>query len=213
MTIWLHNRVILFVIGIPCLVQWALILRDVVYRHADWSDIAQHCVVLPIPLPEILLLYFPAMMFDFLVLIVSAIGLLKHGPLRSKLQVVVFKQGLVYFIVTFAANLLPVAFIFAPVPISITLVSTSAATFTTVVVSCRVVRDLVLFAEDGDRRHNALPTTNLRHGQLPLDCSVPPTEAPILSTVLIYVGKPINSQNSENTTSALHSESGTGESI
>ncbi len=26
-TIWLHNRVILFVIGIPCLVQWALILR------------------------------------------------------------------------------------------------------------------------------------------------------------------------------------------
>lgn len=72
------------------------------------------------------------MIFDFVVMVISAIGLFRQGPLRSALQVVVFRHGLIYFIVTFALNSLPVvsdhsnaipvglhetrqAFIFAPV--------------------------------------------------------------------------------------------------
>jgi len=209
----LHNRFILVVIAIPCLVQWTLILRDVVNRRAIWDDVAQHCVVVPEPLPDSLFLPISAMVFDFLVLVIGAIGLFRQGPLRSKLQVIVFKHGLVYFIVTFAINLLAVAFIFASVSIAITVVSALAATFASTVVSCRVVRDLVLFAEDDERRHDLLPTTNPEQRQLPSNGSVGLSGPPILSTVVFSLGKPNNTEDNENTKDALHSEFGTDETL
>ncbi|KLO16922.1 hypothetical protein SCHPADRAFT_994742 [Schizopora paradoxa] len=192
--IWLRNKFILVTIAIPCLIQWAFILRDIAFRRAIWSDEAQRCIVVPIPLPDLLLLYLPAMIFDFVVMVISAVGLFRQGPLRSALQVVVFRHGLIYFIVTFALNSLPVAFIFAPVSLTTTLVSTSSATFATVVVSCRLVRDLVLFAEDEERRRELLPTMSDANQQLPLDGSVATSDPPILSTLFFHAGKAANSR-------------------
>jgi hypothetical protein len=45
------------------------------------------------------------MLFDLLVLVLSATGLLRHGGLHSGLQILVFKQGLIYFILTFSVHL------------------------------------------------------------------------------------------------------------
>lgn len=49
-----------------------------------------------------------AIVFDFVVLVLSAIGLRWGGSPRSPLQTLVFKQGILYFVLAFTANLLPV---------------------------------------------------------------------------------------------------------
>lgn len=49
-----------------------------------------------------------AIVFDFVVLVLSATGLRWGGSPWSPLQTLVFKQGLLYFVSAFTANLLPV---------------------------------------------------------------------------------------------------------
>lgn len=65
------------------------------------------------------------MTFDLVVLVFSTIGLLRRGPLRSRLQLLVFKQGLVYFIVSFTANLVPV--VRHSIPLNVSIVHIHAA--------------------------------------------------------------------------------------
>ena len=51
-----------------------------------------------------------AMLFDLLVLVLTIIGLIM-SPGRSSLWHLLFRQGVVYFLVAFVANLLPAIFV------------------------------------------------------------------------------------------------------
>ena len=47
--------------------------------------------------------------FDFIVMVLMTIKLVKH-PCRSSLWHLLFRQGIIYFLVAFLANLLPATF-------------------------------------------------------------------------------------------------------
>ena len=100
-------------------------LQDIFYRKAQWNDTGGFCAVVSIPLSDLLYLYIPgksnnvgpsvlqllhnsAMSFDFAVLILCAMGLRRSYAPRSPLQALVYKQGLLYFVIAFTSNLLPV---------------------------------------------------------------------------------------------------------
>ena len=51
-----------------------------------------------------------AMSFDFIVLVLTTIGLVM-SPGRSSLWQLLFRQGVIYFLVAFVANMIPTIFL------------------------------------------------------------------------------------------------------
>ncbi|KAH8119016.1 hypothetical protein DFH11DRAFT_1562450 [Phellopilus nigrolimitatus] len=185
--IWMQKKVILAILGLAGLVQWALIFRDIAIRRAHWDDQTRACVIGSEFPTDLLLIYFPSMAFDLLVLVLSTIGLFGEGSIRSQLQKMLFRQGLLYFLAAFTSNLIPVIFVFLGMAF-FGLVFTGVALFVSVVAACRVVRELILYSERmGKRRELENRTTTPANVSTQPDqfWDKPATDGVLLSTVVL----------------------------
>ncbi|EJD53921.1 hypothetical protein AURDEDRAFT_52417 [Auricularia subglabra TFB-10046 SS5] len=86
--------------------QWAILLHSVVSVRASWIPEMNTCVVVGNSPVMLNIVFFYTMSFDFIILCATCVGLLLSSS-RSSLWNRIFNDGIIYFFVTFSANLVP----------------------------------------------------------------------------------------------------------
>jgi len=140
--IWARNPYVMWPLVFINVGQWAILMHSAITVHAVWEPAAAQCVITAAPQIYLQLLYIYTMIFDFLVLLLSTIGLLRVGGRSgsggSGLWSLLIKDGLVFFIVAFGSNLVEVILLLLNFnPVMNVMASLPAASITATV-ACRL---------------------------------------------------------------------------
>ncbi|CDO70547.1 hypothetical protein BN946_scf184579.g3 [Trametes cinnabarina] len=148
MAVWSHQKYIVILVVLLILGHWSLILQGVTVK-ASWIP-GQGCQVTGSNTKILAATFIYSMCFDLIILLLSMYKLVigvKGG--RSQLMTLLFKDGLVYFVIAFLSNLLATVFIELNLnPIMSVIFNVPAAIFSTIV-ACRAVRRLTNFSMRG----------------------------------------------------------------
>ncbi|KAG8857045.1 hypothetical protein FRB96_005975 [Tulasnella sp. 330] len=151
--VWSRNRMIMYPFILLSLGQWAILLHSVVTVSAVWDDATMACSIKPSPTINLQVLYLYTMIFDFFVLIATSIGLYRNKQTSgNQLWIMLFQDGLVYFLIAFTCNLVAVVFILLNLNPIMNIVATIPAASVVGIVSCRVFVKLMTY--------NDVPTSN-----------------------------------------------------
>ncbi|OJT03932.1 hypothetical protein TRAPUB_5385 [Trametes pubescens] len=148
MALWSHHRWIVIPIVIIILGHWSLILQGVLVK-ASWVD-GQGCLVTGSNNTILAATFIYSMCFDLIILLLSMYKLVigvKGG--RSQLMTLLFKDGLVYFIIAFLSNLLATVFIMLNLNAIMSVIFNVPAAIFSTIVACRAVRRLTNFSTRG----------------------------------------------------------------
>ncbi|OJT08115.1 hypothetical protein TRAPUB_970 [Trametes pubescens] len=148
MALWSHHRWIVIPIVVIILGHWSLILQGVLVK-ASWVD-GQGCLVTGSNNTILAATFIYSMCFDLIILLLSMYKLVigvKGG--RSQLMTLLFKDGLVYFIIAFLSNLLATVFIMLNLNAIMSVIFNVPAAIFSTIVACRAVRRLTNFSTRG----------------------------------------------------------------
>jgi len=147
--VWSHNRYIVGLLLLVILGHWTLILQGIRVR-AEWVA-GSGCIITETNNTILAAVFIYSMCFDLLVIVLNMYKLLGIGvgPPRvfgtNRLRKLIFTDGLIYFLIAFAANLSATVFLLLKLnPILGVMFNIPAAVFSTIV-ACRVVRRLTNF--------------------------------------------------------------------
>ena len=124
--IWERRMAIIIPLGIFCLAHWGLLYHGIIIVRANWDGTQGACIVdetnptflrinfffsMTFPfLPSSSLIYFSflvvAMAFDLVIFVFTATALFRNSN-RSGLWTLLFRDGLVYWGITFCVNAIP----------------------------------------------------------------------------------------------------------
>lgn len=160
--IWKQKLSVIVPLVVMSLAQWGLLYHGIVTVKAAWYPVINSCNVTGTSAVFLNVMYFYTMGFDFVILVLSTVGLLMSST-RSTLWKLLFYDGIIFFTVTFAANavaavlnvldLNPVMNIIATVP---------AAAVSTIAATRAVVRLIQLYDVPGAATFGA--TSSRAHG-------------------------------------------------
>ncbi|KAF9468960.1 hypothetical protein BDZ94DRAFT_1153057 [Collybia nuda] len=105
--LWDRKRVVIGILGVLCLAHWALLYRTMFIVTSEWDDTLRGCVVTATNPSLLNTTFFYTMGFDLIILIFTAVALLKKHSARTDLWKLLFHDGLVYFVVSFSTNCIP----------------------------------------------------------------------------------------------------------
>ncbi|KAG6911644.1 hypothetical protein DXG01_007894 [Tephrocybe rancida] len=105
--LWERQRIIIASLGALCLAHWALLYRTMFIVKAAWDSEQGTCVVTATNPALLNVTFFFTMGFDLVILIFSAVALLKKHSARTDLWKLLFQDGLVYFFISFSMNCIP----------------------------------------------------------------------------------------------------------
>ena len=133
--VWNRNPRIVVPLILASLGQWGMLIHGIVTIRSQWSDVEGTCVVQTVSpkFMEVIFMYcesspqsslFPsrhmgqneilmsnaAVLFDLVVLVLTTTGLYL-SPARSSLWQLLFRQGIIYFVAAFVANMIPSIFL------------------------------------------------------------------------------------------------------
>ncbi|KAF8076169.1 hypothetical protein FPV67DRAFT_1470606 [Lyophyllum atratum] len=167
--LWERQRPVIISLGVLCLAHWALLYRTMFIVTAAWDDRVGGCVVTATNPSLLNTTFFFTMGFDLVILIFTAIALLKKHSARTDLWKLLFHDGLVYFLISFSTNCIPAVrsnlILSARPPHS----SIPAATITSIA-ACRAVIRLLEFSSSDVYVHsvsNITSTHPIRHSMAP----------------------------------------------
>ncbi|KAF5389541.1 hypothetical protein D9757_004078 [Collybiopsis confluens] len=128
--------------------HWSLLLHGVLI-HANY-DPTQGCVITDTDNTLLAATFIYTMCFDFVVLSLTAWKLVINSPStkvmgRSKLVVLIFGDGLIYFIIAFLSNLLSTIFMVLNLNPVMSIIANVPSAIASTTVACRAVRRLALF--------------------------------------------------------------------
>ncbi|KAG9014223.1 hypothetical protein FRB94_013533 [Tulasnella sp. JGI-2019a] len=141
--VWSRNPIIMYPLIVLSLGQWAILLHSCATVSASWSAAQSACAIKAVPTINLQVLYLYTMCFDFLVLFSTTVGLFRMPGRQetasgNRLWTLLFKDGLVFFLVAFSSNLVAVIFVLADFnPVMDVIASVPAASITAIV-SCRL---------------------------------------------------------------------------
>ncbi|KAF9008688.1 hypothetical protein BDQ17DRAFT_1236446 [Cyathus striatus] len=105
--LWERRRWVAVFLGVLCLSHWGMLYRTMFIVIAEWEPTVGACVVVQ-TMPTLLnVTFFYTMFFDLIILLFSAVALLGKHSARTDLWKLLFKDGLVYFMVSFSMNCIP----------------------------------------------------------------------------------------------------------
>ncbi|KAI8976579.1 hypothetical protein BD414DRAFT_495905 [Trametes punicea] len=148
MALWSHNKYIVIAIVIVILGHWSLILQGVLVK-ASWVA-GSGCQVVGASNTILAATFIYSMCFDLFILVLSMYKLVlgvRGG--RSQLMTLLFKDGLVYFIIAFLSNLLATVFIMLNLNAIMSVIFNVPAAIFSTIVACRAVRRLTNFSQKG----------------------------------------------------------------
>ncbi|KAG9004461.1 hypothetical protein FRB94_002332 [Tulasnella sp. JGI-2019a] len=134
--IWSRNPYIVYPLTALSLGQWAILLHGIIIVDARWSPVAKGCVVVSAPPVFLNLIYIYTMTFDLIVLMLSCWGLIKTSG-RSDLWSLLFKDGIIYFIVAFSANCCAAVLILLNLNPAMNIIMSVPAAVASAIVACR----------------------------------------------------------------------------
>lgn len=146
MAIWSHDKIIIIPLVLVILGHWALILQGVLLK-AEWVP-GQGCVITSTSNTILAATFIYSMCFDALVMCLSAIKLMPRTG-NSQLIRLLFKDGLIYFMVAFIANLLATIFMLLNLNSVMSVVANVPAAVASTIVASRAVRRLSNWSSAG----------------------------------------------------------------
>ncbi|KAB5593402.1 Transmembrane protein [Ceratobasidium theobromae] len=173
--IWSRKYYILFGLLAVALGHWAILFLGVLSVRAAWNAQVGVCVVTGTSTTLLRLVYGYTMAFDLTVLVVSTFGLLRSGGTQgSGLWKLLFRDGIVYFMVAFVGNAVAAVFTILHLNAAMDIMFTVPAAVFSTIVACRAVRRLSEWAHKDVYVHSHSRTTpaptgtrNLKEAQRP----------------------------------------------
>ncbi|EED83088.1 hypothetical protein POSPLDRAFT_109871 [Postia placenta Mad-698-R] len=152
MALWSQSLYIVIPLVFVILGHWSLILQGVLLK-AEWIP-GEGCAITHTNNTTLAATFIYSMCFDALVMILSAIKLYNRTH-RSQLVGMLFKDGLIYFMVAFAANLIATIFMVLNLNSIMSIVFNVPAAIASTIVACRAVRRLTKFKSEGPEIYTA----------------------------------------------------------
>ncbi|KAG8920223.1 hypothetical protein FRC03_003923 [Tulasnella sp. 419] len=103
--IWSENWHVIGPLVFLSLGQWGILMHGVTTVKAQWNEAANQCVINSTQPVFLRLIYIYTMSFDFVILVVTVVGLIKTRSRRTGLWALLFADGVIYFLVAFTVNL------------------------------------------------------------------------------------------------------------
>ncbi|EMD35578.1 hypothetical protein CERSUDRAFT_116310 [Gelatoporia subvermispora B] len=170
MAIWSQSRWIVGPLVIVILGHWALILQGVLLK-AEWVP-GSGCAITHTNNTILAATFIYSMCFDALIFTLSAWKLaFKRAGTRSQLMKMLFKDGLIYFLVAFGANLLATIFMLLNWNSIMSVIFNVPAAVASTIVASRAVRRLNKFTTNGPE----MLTTSATHSGLAFRTGQHPT--------------------------------------
>ncbi|KAG9075158.1 hypothetical protein FS749_013194 [Ceratobasidium sp. UAMH 11750] len=171
--IWSRNVYILLGLLTIALGHWAILFLGVISVRSAWNPAVNVCIVTGTSTTLLRLVYGYTMAFDLTVLIVSTAGLLRSGGRQgSDLWKLLFRDGIVYFLVAFVGNAVASVFTILHLNAAMDIIFTVPAATFSCIVACRAVRRLSEWAHQdvyvhSRSRSNAGPVARKPEPQRP----------------------------------------------
>ncbi|KAJ7634579.1 hypothetical protein FB45DRAFT_1025512 [Roridomyces roridus] len=139
--VWNRRRSIWLPLLAMILGHWALLLRGIKLK-AEWDPL-QGCIITSTNSRFLAAIFIYSMILDLTVLCLMAYKL-NSFPTggESKLVSLIFKDGLVYFVIAFLSNLLATIFMLLALNPVMSIIADVPAAISSTIVACRVVRRL-----------------------------------------------------------------------
>ncbi|KAF8636935.1 hypothetical protein AX17_003186 [Amanita inopinata Kibby_2008] len=148
MALWSKKWYIVIPLVAVILGHWSLLLHGILLK-AEWSSQLQQCVITETSNRILAITFIYSMSFDFLVLILTGCKLIYPASGRSRLVNLIFKDGLIYFVIAFLANLLATIFMLLNLNPIMSIIANVPAAIASTIVACRAVRRLTNFSTHG----------------------------------------------------------------
>lgn len=144
--LWERQKSIVIPLGVLCLAHWALLYRTMFIVTAAWEERTRGCVVTGTNPSLLNSTFFFTMAFDFIILVFTAVSLLKKHSARTDLWKLLFQDGLVYFLVSFSTNCIPAVLNVLDLNTPMNVIATIPAATVTTIAACRAVIRLLEFS-------------------------------------------------------------------
>ncbi|KAI9574928.1 hypothetical protein HD554DRAFT_123438 [Boletus coccyginus] len=157
--LWEWERRVTITIGILSLGQWGILIRGMNIVQAVWDDSTNSCIVNNTNHLLLNLNYFYTMAFDFVILIFTTIVLGRYSRPNEGLSGLLFRDGLIYFLVTSMCNTIPAVLNLLNLNDEMNVIATVPAATTSAIAACRAVIRLREYADRSDSYR--MPTLNI----------------------------------------------------
>jgi len=147
MAIWSQKWYIIWPLVGIILGHWSLLLHGVLLKAA-WIE-GQGCVITSTDSKLLSATFIYSMIFDFIVMCLTAWKLAFPEGGRSKLVEMIFSDGLVYFLIAFLSNTIAVIFLSLNLNAVLSVIADVPAATASTIVACRVVRRLSNYTSKG----------------------------------------------------------------
>lgn len=147
MAVWSQNRWLVIFLVLVILGHWSLLLHGVLLT-AVWVP-GQGCSITSTQNRILAISFIYSMVFDFIVLCLTAYKLLAPRTGRSRLVGLIFGDGLIYFVIAFLANFLATVFMLLDLNPVMSIIANVPAAIASTIVACRVVRRLNQYTSRG----------------------------------------------------------------
>ncbi|RDB23295.1 hypothetical protein Hypma_009572 [Hypsizygus marmoreus] len=168
--LWERQRTVIIALGALCLAHWALLYRTMFIVIAAWDDTLRACVVTATNPSLLNTTFFFTMGFDLIILVFTAVALLKKHSARTDLWKLLFQDGLVFFLVSFSTNCIPAVLNVLNLNTPMNVIATIPAATITSIAACRAVIRLLEFSSGDVYVHSmsAITSTHpIRHSIAP----------------------------------------------
>ncbi|KAF8068973.1 hypothetical protein FPV67DRAFT_1652344 [Lyophyllum atratum] len=147
MAVWSQRWYIVVPLVGVILGHWSLLLHGVLLKAA-WVP-GQGCVITSTDNNLLAITFIYSMVFDFVVLSLTAFKLLFGSRNSSRLVTLIFSDGLIYFAIAFVANLIATIFMLLNLNPVMSIIANVPAAIASTIVACRAVRRLSNYTSKG----------------------------------------------------------------
>ncbi|KAH8829306.1 hypothetical protein DL96DRAFT_1597609 [Flagelloscypha sp. PMI_526] len=143
MAVWSQKYYVVIPLVIVILGHWSFLLHGILLKAQYFPG--QGCVITQTDSKILAITFIYTMVFDFVVLCLTAYKLFLGSGQRSKLIELVFKDGLIYFVIAFLGNMLATVFMLLNLNPVMSIIANVPAAIASTIVACRAVRRLLQF--------------------------------------------------------------------
>jgi len=134
--IWERRPIIIVPLLVICLAHWGLLYHGIIIVRASWDSTQAACVVFSTNPTFLTVNFFFTMCFDLVILIFTTMGLLRSSN-RSGLWQLLFRDGLVFWGISFTVNAIPAILNSLNLNTSMNIIGTVPAATLSTIAACR----------------------------------------------------------------------------
>jgi len=139
--LWERKKYVMFPLICLALVHWGILWRGMFIIDAAWDPTAKACVVVKLDSKFLQATFFCTMAVDFTILVLTTVALYRfsYSGVRSDLWNLLFRDGLVYWLVTFSFNAVPAVLNVLQLNNAMNVIATVPAATVASIAACRLV--------------------------------------------------------------------------